>query len=398
MSEEIKALIEAQGKAFEAFKAANEKEIAEIKAKGVADPTTTAEIKKLNDELDRTRDELKAISAKANRRDMGGQDPDPKAAEYKAAFGTYFRSGEGERELKALQVNVGADGGFALPEELDRAIYSRLVDISPVRSVATVVTVGSSDYKKLVSRGGAASGWVGETAARPETNTPTLQEIAPTMGTIYANPAATQIMLEDVFFDAEAWLAQEVATSFAVAEGQAFISGNGTNRPTGFLTGTPVVTADATRAAGVLQYTPSGQASALPTSGDTYIDLVATLKAGHRQGAVWMMQKAVVSAIRKLKDTTNQYLWQPGLAAGNPDTFLGYPVVEAEDMPAVAANAFPIAFGNFRNGYLIVDRLGTTTLRDPFTNKPYVMFYTTKRVGGIVMDSEAIKLLRISTT
>jgi HK97 family phage major capsid protein len=159
-----------------------------------------------------------------------------------------------------------------------------------------------------------------------------------------------------------------------------------------------VVTADASRAAGVIQYTPSGQAAALPTTPDVYMDLVATLKAGFRQGAVWMMPKAVVFAIRKLKATDNQYLWQPGLAAGNPDTFLGYPVVEAEDMPAVGANNFPVAFGNFGAGYLVVDRMGTTTLRDPFTNKPYVMFYTTKRVGGSVLDSEAIKVLKIATT
>jgi HK97 family phage major capsid protein len=267
-----------------------------------------------------------------------------------------------------------------------------------VRSVAQVVQIGTSDYRKIAAIGGTASGWVGETDARPETATSAFAQIVPTMGEVYANPRSTQIMLDDAFFNVEAWIADEISKEFARAENAAFISGNGTNRPTGFLTGTPVATADSVRAWGVLQYTPSGQAAALPTSPDAFVTLVHTLKAGHRANSRWMMSKDLLGSVRKYKSTDGQYLWQPSLQAGVPSTFLGYPVVEAEDMPAVAANTFPVAFGDFQAGYLIVDRMGVRMIRDPYTSKPNVLFYATKRVGGIVQNSEAIKLLKIATS
>jgi HK97 family phage major capsid protein len=205
-------------------------------------------------------------------------------------------------------------------------------------------------------------------------------------------------MLDDAFFNVEAWIVEEIANEFARNENAAFISGNGTDRPTGFLAGTPVATADSARAWGVLQYVASGAAAALPTSPDTFITLVHALKAGHRANARWMMSKDLLSSVRKYKSTDGQYLWQPSLQAGVPSSFLGYPVVEAEDMPLVAANTFPVAFGDFRAGYLIVDRMQTRLLRDPYTSKPNVLFYATKRVGGIVQNSEAIKLLKIATS
>jgi HK97 family phage major capsid protein len=294
---------------------------------------------------------------------------------------------------------VGADGGFTLPEEIDRVVQDLVKETSPIRSIANVVTVGTSDYKKLVNLHGTASGWVGEPAERPETSSPQFAEIAPPMGEVYANPAATQIMLDDSFVDVEAWLAVEIALEFAKAEGAAFISGNGTNRPRGFLAGSaPVATADGTRAFGVLQYVPSGLAAAMPTDSNVYINLTMSLKAAHRQNANWVSNKAALSEVRKLKTTDGQYLWAPGLVSGQPDSLLGYTIVEAEDMPAIAANAFPLAFGNFRAGYTIVDRPTGVSMRDPYTNKPYVMFYTTKRVGGAVIDSEAIKVLKIATS
>jgi len=323
----------------------------------------------------------------------------PDEVEHRNAYRGWMRKGEenglAELEAKAFRTTVNADGGFAVPKVIDQAIIKRLIDISPVRSVAQVIQIGTSDYNKLADVGGTTSGWVGEVAARPETNTPQLANVKPTMGELYCNPMATQVMLDDVQFDAEAWLAASIAEEFARAEGAAFISGNGTNQPTGFLAGTPVVTADASRAWGVLQFRASGQAAAMPTSVDVLINMVHDLKAGYRQGSVWMASKATLATLRTYKDTTNQYLWQNSVQAGMPNQFLGFPVVEAEDMPAVGANAFPLAFGNFGTGYLIVDRMGTRTLRDPYTNKPYVGFYTTKRVGGIVQNSEAIKLLRI---
>lgn len=397
---EIKSLVEAQGRAWEEFKASNDQRIKD-EAKGAADVLFEAKAAKINEALDKLADEIKAVQAKANRPGAGADGLSPEEAEHKAAYSAWMRKGVGESELasieqKAFRTTVNADGGFAVPKVIDQAIVKRLVDISPMRAISEVIQIGTSDFNRLADIGGTSSGWVGETAARPETNTPTLANIKPTMGELYANPSATQVMLDDVQFDAEAWLAASVAEEFARAEGAAFISGTGTNQPTGFLTGTPVATTDATRAWGVLQFTASGGAAAMPTSADTFITMVHQLKAGYRNGAHWLCNKTLLATLRSYKDTTNQYLWQPTVAAGQPSTFMGYDVVEAEDMPNVAANAFPLAFGNFRVGYLIVDRVGVRTLRDPYSNKPYIMFYTTKRVGGIVQNSEAIKLLRIS--
>ena len=394
MSDEIKSLIEAQGTALTELRA---------KLEAKADAVVSDEIKKLNGVLDGIADQMKAIEKRAARPAAGAGDLSPEEAEHKAAFTTWMRKGEDSGlaalEAKAFNITANADGGFAVPLQIDTTINKRLVDISPVRSVAQVINIGTSQYRKLVDLGGTASGWVGETAARPETNTPTLASVVPTMGELYANPFATQVMLDDVQFNAEAWLSESVAEEFARAEGAAFITGNGTNRPTGFLAGpAPLTTGDAVRAFGTLQCVVSAQAAALPTSVDTFITLVHSLKAGHRNGAVFMMNRTVLAALRSYKDTTNQYLWQPSLQAGVPSTFLGYPVIEAEDMPVVGTGNFPIAFGNFQQGYLIVDRMGTRVLRDPFSNKPYIGFYTTKRVGGIVQNSEAIKLLRISAT
>jgi HK97 family phage major capsid protein len=249
----------------------------------------------------------------------------------------------------------------------------------------------------LISTGGTASGWVSEAGARPETASPKLAEIIPPMGELYANPSATQAMLDDAAFDLEGWLANEIATEFARAEGAAFINGTGTNQPMGFLSVTASATGDAARAFGTLQFIASGNATGLGATPETkLIDLVCQLKAPLRQGAVWVMNSGTLAAVRKLKTADGAFLWQPGLVDGQPDRLLGYAVIEAEDMPDVAANQYPIAFGNFKAGYLITERRQTTILRDPYTNKPYVQFYATRRVGGQVMDSDAIKLLRIA--
>ena len=404
---EVKGLLEAQNRAFEEFKATNDARIAE-QAKGAVDPLIEEKTAKINAALDELADQLKSVQAKANRPGNGADGLSAEEAEHKSAYMTWMRKGFGEAELGMLEskafattTNSGADGGYAVPKVIDQAIVKKLIDVSPIRQIANVVQVGTSGYKKLADVGGTASGWVGETDARSASNTPQVAEIAPTMGELFANPQATQVMLDDVQFDAEAWLAASVAEEFARAEGAAFISGNGTNKPTGFLAGTPVATADASRSWGVLQYVATGQAAALPaanTYAAKYLDMVYSLKAGYRQGANWVASKAMVGELRKVVDGGGQYLWQPSLQAGTPGTFLGYGVVEAEDMPAVAANAFPLAFGNFGVGYLIVDRMGVRTLRDPFSNKPYVGFYTTKRVGGVVQNSEAIKLLKVAAS
>lgn len=314
------------------------------------------------------------------------------------AFGGFVRTGA-TLEMKAFTGVSGDAGGYAVPREIDQAIDAVLKSASPIRSIAQVVKVGSAGYRKLITTGGTPSGWAAETAARPETATPVFAELSPPTGELYANPAASQAMLDDAAFDVEEWLAGEIAAEFARAEGAAFVSGNGTSRPKGFLTYPVAATADAARAFGTLQYLPSGAAGDFGANPqERLIDLVQSLRAPYRQGASFVMNAATLARIRKFKTSDGAFVWQPSLAAGQPATLLGYPVVEAEDMPDIAANALAIAFGNFRLGYLIAERTETQILRDPYSNKPFVHFYATKRVGGCVANSEAIKLLRFSAS
>lgn len=316
----------------------------------------------------------------------------------RAAFvNGYLRRGS-EVELKSFSGVVAADGGYAVPREIDETIDATLKGISPIRAIANVVRVGSAGYRKLVTQNGVTSGWAAETATRPETATPSFNEIVPSFGDLYANPAATQAMLDDAEFDVESWLANEIATEFAKAEGSAFINGDGINKPKGFLTASTAVTGDATRAFGTLQYLASGAAGAFLASNpqDKLVELVHSLRAPYRQGASWVMNSSTLATIRKFKTIDGAFIWQAGLMAGQPDTLLGYPVVEAEDMPDIAANSLSVAFGNFKAGYLIAERSETNILRDPFSNKPYVHFYATKRLGGAVSNSEAIKLLKFA--
>jgi HK97 family phage major capsid protein len=345
-------------------------------------------------DVDEVKSRLDKVSRAAARPALGGSAI--ASPELKGFVDGYLRQGL-SGELKSLSGAVLGDGGYAVPREIDAAIAVQLRKLSPIRSIAQVVQTGTAGYRKLVATNATASGWVSEVAARPMTNTPTFNEIAPPTGELYANPAASQAMLDDAGFNLEEWLANEISMEFARAEGAAFINGTGTNQPKGFLTGLTAATPDATRAFGTLQFSVSGAAAAFGTNPeDRLVDLVHTLRPGHRQGAVWVMNSSVLALIRKFKAADGTFIWQPGIMDGAPARLLGYPVIEAEDMPDIAANAFPIAFGNFRNGYLIAERTATTILRDPFTNKPFVHFYATKRIGGQVLDSDAIKLLKIS--
>jgi HK97 family phage major capsid protein len=245
----------------------------------------------------------------------------------RAAFvNGYLRRGS-EVELKSFSGAVPADGGYAVPKEIDAVIDATLKTISPIRAIANVVRVGSSGYRKLVTQNGVTSGWAAETAIRPETATPTFNEIVPSFGELYANPAATQAMLDDAAFDVEAWLASEIATEFAKAEGAAFVNGNGTNKPRGFLQAPTAVTSDATRPFGTLQYVASGAAGAFVASNpqDRLLDLVHALRAPYRQGANWVMNASTLATIRKFKTTDGAFIWQPGISAGQPDSLLGYP-------------------------------------------------------------------------
>ena len=355
-----------------------------------------AAIVSIKGDVEEVKSRLDKVSRAAARPALDGASPAP-TIEVKSFVDGYLRHGR-ESELKALSGAVLADGGYAVPRQIDAAIARTLTQMSPIRKVAQVVQTGTAGYRKLIATGGVASGWVSETAGRPETATPTFAEIAPPSGELYANPAASQAMLDDAAFDLESWLAAEIATEFARAEGAAFVGGSGVDQPRGFLTAPTSANPDGNRPQGTLQFVVSGAAADFATTNPEtrLIDLVHALKAGHRQGASWVMNSATLARVRKFKTADGGFLWQPGLVEGQPDRLLGYPVIEAEDMPDVAADALPIAFGNFRNGYLIAERSATSILRDPFTNKPFVHFYATKRVGGQLLDSEAIKLLKIA--
>jgi HK97 family phage major capsid protein len=393
---DVQEVAEALGKKFDEFKDRNDKRVDALEAeKG----KLSGQVETLNGKLTEL-DELKSNLEKEllEFKRPGGGNTTKAATEHKAAFMQFVRKGKddglAELQQKALQTTVESDGGYAVPEELDRTIIELLRDVSPMRQVCGQMTVSTSDYKKLVSLGGAGSGWVGEVAARPATGTPSLAQIAAVMGEIYANPQASQASLDDLFFNAEAWLNGEVATEFAEREGAAFLSGDGTNKPKGLLAYAMALTDDKTRAFGTLQNVKSGTAGDFDA--DDLLKLVYTLKAGYRANASWMMPTLTLFKARTFKATDGSYIWQPGLQAGQPSSLLGYGIAENEDMPAVAADANAVVFADFKRAYTIVDRMGTRVLRDPYTNKPNVGFYTTKRVGGMLTDSRAAKVLTLS--
>lgn len=373
---------------FGEFKTVNDKRIDAIDQEKAA---LSGKVDALNEKLSEfegIKKDLETLQKQQNRPGLS----DSAQKEYKEGFLKFMRKGDASLiETKSVNTGADADGGFAVPEELDRAILELERDISPMRQVCNTMTISTPDYKKLVNLGGAASGWVGEEDERPETAAPKLASISAFMGEIYANPAATQTSLDDIFFDAESWISSEVATEFDEKSGLAFLSGNGTNKPKGILGYTLSEAADSSRTFGQLQKIVAGSTETV--DGDELITLIHSLKKAYRMGASFMMNNLKVSQVRKLKDNEGNYLWKPGLESGASSTLLGYSIVENEDMPDSAANANSILFGNFNRGYTIVDRIGTRILRDPYTNKPYVHFYTTRRTGGMVTDSNAIKVL-----
>jgi len=421
--------IDAIGKAFDEYKKTNDQRIEAIK-KGQSTDALDAKLAKMDEHMNGLSDQkgrlerLEAKLARPGALPSGGRQDDetPEVAEYREALANWIRksndidrearlketigaitakSNGNQLERRAAQVitSTGSAGGFALPEIIERQIARLTVDISPIRQLATVRTVGSPDYKELIDIGGAAFEWLGEGDTRNQTNTSDLAEVAPTFGMASAKPQASEESLDDLFFDVESWLIQTASEAIGQGEGAAFINGNGTKKPTGILAGpAPVATADSTRAFGTLQYVASAQAAALPTSADVFYDLVYSLRARYRNNANWLTSKLVLAAMRKYKDSTGQYLWQPSVAAGQPSMFMGYGVTEAEDMPAVAANAFPVAFGDFKEGYLIVDRVGMRITRDEITTPGFVKFYVRKRVGGKLRNTQAIKLLKVAAS
>ncbi len=360
---------------------------------------TTEKLARIDRALDENKRVVDELALKAARPPLAGAAPRSGASlAHKAAFDGYVRRGEAGQlrglEGKALSVASDPDGGYLVPDETERAVNRSLRDVSPIRAIAGLRQVSSAVYKKPFSLTGPGTGWVGETAARPETTTPTLAELSfPTME-LYAMPAATPALLDDSAVSIDEWLAEEVRLAFAVQEGQAFVAGNGVNKPRGF-TDYPKV-ANASWSWGNIGYIATGTAGAFPASNpsDKLIDLAYAVKSGYRANAHFVMNRATQAVIRKFKDADGNSIWQPSAKPGEAPSLLGHPVAEAEDMPDIAASSHSVAFGDFRRGYLVVDRVGIRVLRDPYSSKPYVLFYTTKRVGGGVQDFDAIKLLK----
>jgi HK97 family phage major capsid protein len=383
--------------AFEALKAANDARLEEIEKRGAPDPVLEAKLQKIEQSLDRQRTALERLALDQSRPVIGEEKRD---TEHKSAWGAYLRRGDEAGlhriDFKSLNVGTESQGGYVAPPELDRLIEQRLMASSPMRQIASVRQTSATVFKKPVSLG-AQSAWAAETGARAETTAPTLDLLEFPAAELYAMPAATQTLLDDAYADIDEWLADEVEASFAAQESAAFVTGNGANKPRGFLDYDMI--ADASHAWDKIGFILSGGAGAFASSNpaDKLIDLVYALKPQFRANARFVMNRRTISAVRKLKDGDDNYLWRPGMG-GESASLLGYPVTEIEDMPDVAANSFAIAFGDFKRGYLIVDRQGARVLRDPYSVKPYVLFYTTKRVGGGVQNFDAIKVMKFAAS
>ena len=389
--------------AFEAFKEANDDRLGQIEQRMSADVVTSDKVDRINRAVDETKSRLDELTLKARRpRLSGGDEAAPAAREHKLAFESYVRKGEThglfDLEAKSMSIGSGPDGGYLVPSETETEIGRRLAAASPIRGLASIRQVSTAVYKKPFAITSAAAGWVGEVATRPETAAPTLAELQFPAMELYAMPAATQALLDDAVVNLDQWIADEVQQSFSDQESTAFVTGNGTNRPKGFLAYTNV--ADASWTWGNIGYIATGTAGAFPASNpsDKLVDFVYALKSGYRQNANWVMNRKTQSAIRKFKDTSGDYLWQPAAVASGKSTLMNFPIAESEDMPDIATDTFSMAFGDFGRGYLIVDRVGVRVLRDPYSAKPYVLFYTTKRVGGGVQNFEAIKLMKFGLT
>jgi len=385
---------------FDAFKETNDHRLERVEKGANVDVLTTEKLQRLGDALDRQQKAMDLSELRKARPALDGRGSSYVSLEHKAAFGNYVRRGDesGLREIEAKALSIGSapDGGYLVPPELEREIGARLALISPIRNLATVRQVSGSVLKKPFSVKGPAVGWVGESDARPQTDASKLAELQfPTME-LYAMPAATASLLDDGAVDVEQWISAEVETAFAEQEGKAFVNGDGINKPRGLLNYDTV--AENAWAWGKLGFLKTGVAAKFPAiaASDILLDTIYALKAGYRQNANWVMNRKTQAEIRKLKDNDGNYLWAPPAAPGQQASLLGFAVTEAEDMPDIADGALAIAFGDFARGYLVVDRTGVRVLRDPYSAKPYVLFYTTKRVGGGVQDFDAIKLLKFA--
>jgi len=405
---EVHAATDTLARAFEEYKSVNDQRLLEIERRGSADVLLNEKLGRLDQALNKMQDDISGVKTALRRPALGPVSGLPARegdGEYKAAFMRYVTKGA-EPDVTAFQtkdMDVISDqqGGFMVPVEMADRIVTRQFDTTPMRQLATVMNISSEAVEMLRDTNEPDAQWVSELGTRADTDQGAIGRIRIPAHELHASPRATQKLLDDAIVNVEEWLIARVAGRFARRENTAFVSGDGIGQPRGFLSYTTQATADGSRSWGVLEHVNTGADGAFATSNgsDALIDLMHKLKAGYLPKATWLMPRAVANAIRKFKEnTSNAYIWQPGLQAGTPATLLGHPVVLAEDMPAIASGSLSVAFGNFEEGYTIVDRIGLRVLRDPYTAAPFVKFRCSKRVGGDVVNFEAIKLLRFAAS
>ena len=393
---EVKKLVDDLGKSVHDMRQNNEAKMAELaKNNGVA------ELKEAQAKLDeQVANMVKGLTDLQRANALGADNQksnDDVAPEIKAAFSHLVRRGEGGLDAKSLSSLTNPDGGYLVPRDTSGRIIKKAQDYSPMRRYASVQSISGDALEGLNDNGVISTGWVGETAARTATNTPQLGMWKVQAHEIYANPQATQRMLDDAEINVEAWISGKLSEAFGQAEADAFINGNGVGKPRGILSRTFATTTDATRAWGTVQKVASGASGAFvasPNAADCLISLMTALHPKYWAGAIFAMNRYTLGEVMKLKDDTGAYIWQPNFQMGAAGTILGQKVDASFDhLPSLGAASKSIVFGDFSNAYQIVDKKGITILRDPLTNKPYVGFYTTRRVGGDVINSEAYKVL-----
>ncbi len=402
-SPELNAAFDDFMSAFESFKDANDERLAQIERKLTGDVITEEKVNRINESLTLQQKKLDNMMLDMKRPKLASS-THWERSERRQAFAAYIRGGHTAGLERAEQKDfssAASSGGYFVPEELDQTIGGLMRSISAMRRLATVRHVSRGDYNKVVisAQGTNTAQWVAETAARSKTDTPTLQELSLSSGELYAMPAATPALLADSAIDVEQWLADEVFSDFAHKEGEAFVSGSGTNQPKGFLNYTIAANSESL-AWNKIGYVASGGSTGLASSNpaDALIDLAYALRPVYRANASWMMNRQTIATLRKLKDSNGNYIWQPPGFAAKTATLLNFPIVEDEKMPAIGANKHPIAFADFRAAYLIVDHGNVRVLRDPYSSKPYILFYTVKRVSGGMQDHGAMKLLKVATS
>ena len=426
MSEEKKELIEGINKSVQAMREKHDEMAVEVKKFGSADYVTAEEVKRIDDHIDKLEAKNDALVLDAKRRERAlevsgdGVDLDAKALhwaqrnakargtnvttftskdmdEYKSAFNSYLRNGDRAMdglEEKALSAGTDPDGGYTVHPDMSGRIVKKEFETSAMRAYASVQVISTDKLEGLYDNDESGYGWVSESGARSDTDTPEIPRWAIPVHEMYASPKATQRILDDSEINMEQWLAGKVADRFSRAENAAFVNGDGVGKPTGFLSygdGT-----DLTNSIQRFQTGVSGGFAAAPNGADVLIDALYGLKASYRSNANWFMNRATTKDVRKLKDSDGAYVWMPSIAAGQPSTLLGYGVASFEDMPNIAAGSLSIAVGDMRQAYQVVERAGTRVLRDPYTNKPYVVFYTVKRTGGAVINGEALKIVEFA--